>query len=300
MNNVIFLMGPTASGKTDLAIELSKYIELNLISVDSALIYKDMNIGTAKPELEILKKHPHQLIDIITPEQSYNVADFADDASKLIKQSFKDEKTPLLVGGTSFYFKSLSEGLSQLPESEPEYRDELNQQLKKYGVNHLYQQLEKIDSIASERINQNDSQRIMRGLEVFHSSGKTLTKLQAQPKVNALQENIKKIILLPNRPLLHQRIEERFLKMLDDGFIKEVEELQQKYNLHNDLSSMRCVGYRQVLQYLDNQLNYDEMVERGIIATRQLCKRQITWLKKEHDALILEQADIDKILKFLK
>jgi tRNA dimethylallyltransferase len=300
MNNVIFLMGPTASGKTDLAIELSKHITLDLISVDSALIYKDMNIGTAKPELEILKKYPHQLVDIITPEQSYNVADFAEDASKFIKQSFENKKTPLLVGGTSFYFKSLSEGLSQLPESEPEYRDELNQQLKKYGVNYLYQQLEKIDSIASKRINQNDSQRIMRGLEVFHSSGKTLTELQSQPKVNALQENIKKIILLPNRPLLHQRIEERFLKMLDDGFIKEVEELQQKYKLHNDLSSMRCVGYRQVLQYLDNQLSYDEMVQRGIIATRQLCKRQITWLNKEQDALVLEQADIAKILKFLK
>lgn len=292
-------MGPTASGKTDLAIELSKHLNLSLISVDSALIYKNMDIGTAKPEKDILDKHPHQLIDIISPEKSYNAAEFSNDAHIAIKQSFKNNTTPLLVGGTSFYFKALSKGLSPLPESNPQYRDELNNELKTNGVSFLYQQLQKIDIVAARKINENDSQRIMRALEVFKISGQTLSELQQQPKINVLKNPIKKIILLPDRKILHQRIEQRFLQMLDDGFIAEVEILQQKYQLNSNLASMRCVGYRQVLLYLNKQLSYEEMVERGIIATRQLCKRQITWLRKEQDALILETVDMPKILTYL-
>ena len=299
MNQVIFLMGPTASGKTDLAIELSKHLNLDLISVDSALIYKDMNIGTAKPEKEILEKYPHQLIDIISPENSYNAAEFSNDAHIAIKKSFANNATPLLVGGTSFYFKALSEGLSPLPDSNPQYREELNQQLETNGVSALYQKLQKIDPIAADRIENNDSQRIMRALEVFKISGKTLSELQQQPKINALKNPIKKIILLPDRKILHQRIEQRFLQMLDDGFVSEVENLQQKYQLNSNIASMRCVGYRQVLLYLNKQLSYDEMVERGIIATRQLCKRQITWLRKEQNALILEKANVNKVLDYL-
>ncbi|SFV64975.1 tRNA dimethylallyltransferase [hydrothermal vent metagenome] len=299
MNNVIFLMGPTASGKTDFACQLSEEISVDLISVDSALVYKNMDIGTAKPDKSTLRKYPHKLIDIINPEENYSVASFSNDAKNEIQQSIKNNKTPLLVGGTSFYFKALEEGLSPLPESQPELREKLNQTLNEKGLDYLHKELQKIDPIALEKINKNDTQRILRALEVFYISGKTLTQGQQEPKVNAIKNPIKKIILLPERKILHQRIEQRFLDMVENSFIDEVKKLKENPKLNADLPAIRCVGYRQIWQYLEGKINYDEMIERGIIATRQLCKRQTTWLKKEQNALILKEPDLQKTLDFL-
>ncbi|SMN17226.1 tRNA dimethylallyltransferase [uncultured Candidatus Thioglobus sp.] len=297
-NTVLFLMGPTASGKTDLAIEISKHINTRLISVDSALIYKQMDIGTAKPNAQTLLDHPHQLINICNPEDSYSAQDFVNDVNKQIDLAFANNELPILVGGTSFYFNALEHGLSDLPESTTESRQKYNQLLKEKGSEALHQELETIDPNATQRIHPNDSQRITRALEVFELSGKTLTELQGK-KQGGLNCMIKKIILMPDRALLHQRIETRFHVMMDQGFIKEVKALKENKNLHQDLPSIRCVGYRQAWQFLNNEIDETEMIERSIIATRQLCKRQSTWLKSETKGLRLETADLEKSLEFI-
>ncbi len=298
-NTVIFLMGPTASGKTDLAIKLSQQFPTRLISVDSALIYKGMDIGTAKPDAETLKKYPHHLINICNPEESYSVHDFTKDAKAQIKIAFEKSETPILVGGTSFYFNALEHGLSTLPESTPESREKFNQLLQKKGVAALHQDLEKIDPKSAQRIHPNDAQRITRALEVFDISKKTLSQLQGNKQAGLIFP-IKKIILMPPRPELHARIKRRFLSMIDNGFLTEVKILKTNPNLHPDLPAIRCVGYRQAWQHLNNKINLEEMIDQAIIATRQLCKRQSTWLRSEKDALTLETPDIAKALEFLE
>jgi len=298
-NTVIFLMGPTASGKTDLAIELSKRFPTRLISVDSALIYKGMDIGTAKPDTETLKKYPHHLVNICNPEDTYSAHDFAEDAKAQIKIAFNNNKTPILVGGTSFYFNALEHGLSNLPISTVESREKFNQLLQEKGVIELHKDLAKIDKESANRIHQNDAQRITRALEVFDISGKTLSELQGN-KQAGLTHPIKKIILMPPRSELHTRIEQRFLSMIDNGFLDEVQHLKQNPNLHPDLPAIRCVGYRQAWQHLNGEINKETMIEKSIIATRQLCKRQSTWLRNEKDALILEKSDVSKVLDFLE
>lgn len=295
---VIFLMGPTASGKTDLAIELSKQFKSRLISVDSALIYKGMDIGTAKPNAKILKKHPHYLINICDPKEAYSAHDFSKDARAQIQLAFANDETPILVGGTSFYFNALEHGLSNLPKSTPESRKKFNQLLQEKGAAALHQNLAKIDPQAAQRIHPNDAQRITRALEIFDISGKTLSELQGN-KQSGLNHPIKKIILMPKRTELHQRIKQRFLSMMDNGFLQEVQHLKQNPNLDEDLPSIRCVGYRQAWQYLDDKINKEEMIEKAIIKTRQLCKRQSTWLKSETDALVLQTPDIQKALDFI-
>jgi tRNA dimethylallyltransferase len=296
---VVFLMGPTASGKTALAIQLAQQFKARIISVDSALIYKGMSIGTAKPDADTLTAYPHHLIDICEPDQAYSAYDFAQDAKQQIQTAFENNETPVLVGGTSFYFHALEHGLSNLPESTTESREKFNQLLKEKGSAELHKSLEKIDKKAAERIHPNDSQRVTRALEVFDLSGKTLSDLQGNKKTG-IDYPIKKIILMPPRGELHQRIEKRFLSMMDEGFLSEVEQLKQNPNFHEDLPSIRCVGYRQAWQYLKGDIDKDTMIEKAIIATRQLCKRQSTWLKSEADALILETIDVKSAVRFIQ
>ena len=298
-DTVLFLMGPTASGKTDLAIKISKKINSRLISVDSALIYQGMDIGTAKPDTETLKAHPHYLIDICKPSDTYSAQDFVNDATHQIELAFSQNKLPILVGGTSFYFNALEHGLSDLPESTPESREKYNQFVKEKGLDALYQSLQKIDPIAAQRIHANDSQRITRALEVFNISGKTLSELQGK-KQGGLNCIIKKIILMPDRSELHQRIETRFHLMMEQGFMDEVRVLRTNTALHQDLPSIRCVGYRQAWQFLNNEIDEAEMIERAIIATRQLCKRQSTWLRSQTQGLKLKTADIEKAVNFIQ
>jgi tRNA dimethylallyltransferase len=292
-------MGPTASGKTDLAIKISKKINSRLISVDSALIYQGMDIGTAKPDTETLKAHPHYLIDICKPSDTYSAQDFVNDATHQIELAFSQNKLPILVGGTSFYFNALEYGLSDLPESTPESREKYNQLVKEKGLDALYQSLQKIDPIAAQRIHANDSQRITRALEVFNISGKTLSELQGK-KQGELNCIIKKIILMPDRSELHQRIETRFHLMMEQGFMDEVRVLKTNTALHQDLPSIRCVGYRQAWQFLNNEIDEAKMIERSIIATRQLCKRQSTWLRSQTQGLKLKTADIKKTVNFIQ
>jgi len=293
-------MGPTASGKTELAIELCKHFDAYLISVDSALIYRTMNIGTAKPDAETLQKYPHALVNICEPEDSFSVNDFVSQAKAHINLALNQNKLPILVGGTSFYFHALEYGLSTLPESTNDSRRHFTEQLKTLGSKELHKQLNDIDPIAANRIHCNDSQRITRALEVYYLSGKTLSKLQGNKDGNALCNPIKKIVLMPDREILHQRIKQRFNKMMSSGFMDEVRALRANKKLNLDLPSIRCVGYRQAWQYLDGDTTENEMIEKAIIATRQLCKRQCTWLRHENNALTLAEANIDKAIEFIE
>ena len=297
---VLFLMGPTASGKTELAIEISKTIDSKLISVDSALIYKGMDIGTAKPNKETLKEFPHELIDICEPEDSFSVNDFIDLATTQIELAFKEGKLPILVGGTSFYFNALEHGISNLPASTDKSRKHFNELLKKQGSKKLHKRLKEIDPKSADRIHPNDSQRITRALEVCDLSGEMLSSLQGQKNHKKLNHKIKKIILMPKRSELHERIEERFIDMITNGFLDEVEALKNNKKLNLDLASMRCVGYRQVWNYFEGIYNKKEMMEKSIVATRQLCKRQCTWLRNEKEALVLTNPNIDKAIDYIK
>ena len=275
----IFLMGPTASGKTDLAIQLRQQLPVEVISVDSALIYRGMDIGTAKPSKAELALAPHRLIDICDPAESYSAANFRTDALREMQEISAQGKIPLLVGGTMLYYKALLEGLSPLPSADEKVRSEIEAKAALIGWDGLHQELSKIDPISAQRINPNDSQRINRALEVFYLTGKTLTELTAQ-KGEALPYDILQFAIAPEqREVLHRRIEQRFHKMIELGFQQEVEKLYRRPDLNENLPSIRCVGYRQMWEYLRGDYDHDEMVFRGICATRQLAKRQITWLR---------------------
>ena len=275
----IFLMGPTASGKTDLAIQLRQQLPVEVISVDSALIYRGMDIGTAKPSKAELALAPHRLIDICDPAESYSAANFRTDALREMQEISAQGKIPLLVGGTMLYYKALLEGLSPLPSADDKVRSEIEAKAALIGWGGLHQELSKIDPISAKRINPNDSQRINRALEVFYLTGKTLTELTAQ-KGEALPYDILQFAIAPEqREVLHLRIEQRFHKMIELGFQQEVEKLYRRPDLNENLPSIRCVGYRQMWEYLRGDYDHDEMVFRGICATRQLAKRQITWLR---------------------
>ena len=272
-------MGPTASGKTDLAIQLRQHLPVEVISVDSALIYRGMDIGTAKPSKAELALAPHRLIDICDPAESYSAANFRTDALREMQEISAQGKIPLLVGGTMLYYKALLEGLSPLPSADEKVRSEIEAKATLIGWAGLHQELSKIDPISAQRINPNDSQRINRALEVFYLTGKTLTELTAQ-KGEALPYDILQFAIAPEqREVLHLRIEQRFHKMIELGFQQEVEKLYRRPDLNENLPSIRCVGYRQMWEYLRGDYDHDEMVFRGICATRQLAKRQITWLR---------------------
>ena len=275
----IFLMGPTASGKTDLAIQLRQQLPVEVISVDSALIYRGMDIGTAKPSKAELALAPHRLINICDPAESYSAANFRTDALREMQEISAQGKIPLLVGGTMLYYKALLEGLSPLPSADEKVRSEIEAKAALVGWGGLHQELSKIDPISAKRINPNDSQRINRALEVFYLTGKTLTELTAQ-KGETLPYDILQFAIVPEqREVLHLRIEQRFHKMIELGFQQEVEKLYRRPDLNENLPSIRCVGYRQMWEYLRGDYDHDEMVFRGICATRQLAKRQITWLR---------------------
>lgn len=275
----IFLMGPTASGKTDLAIQLRQHLPVEIISVDSALIYKGMDIGTAKPSKEELALAPHRLIDILDPAESYSAMNFRDDALREMADISAQGKIPLLVGGTMLYYKALLEGLSPLPSADETIRAEIERKAAQQGWAALHHELAQIDSVSAQRINPNDSQRINRALEVFYITGQSLTELTAQ-KGEALPYHILQFAIAPeDRHILHTRIEQRFHKMIDLGFQGEVEKLYARGDLSVNLPSIRCVGYRQMWEYLQGDYDYKEMIFRGICATRQLAKRQITWLR---------------------
>jgi tRNA dimethylallyltransferase len=288
-------MGPTAAGKTALAISLCEHLNTEIISVDSALVYKGMDIGTAKPDAQELARAPHHLIDLLDPSETYSVADFRRDAIKKIDEFHQQGKVPILVGGTMMYFKSLIDGLSPLPEACPVVRAELEAQAKQFGWPHLHQELAKVDPQAADKISENDSQRINRALEVYRISGKTMTELQKQ-KQPTLSYTFHQFAIAPDdRSELHQRIEKRFKIMIEQGFEKEVSTLYLRKDLHPNMPSIRCVGYRQMWDYLAGEVGHDEMVFRGIAATRQLAKRQLTWLRSWPDVTWLTTDDEENL-----
>ncbi|MGP1957935.1 MAG: tRNA (adenosine(37)-N6)-dimethylallyltransferase MiaA [Arsenophonus sp.] len=289
----IFIMGPTASGKTVLAIALRQKLPVEIISVDSVLIYRGMDIGTSKPTLEEQQIAPHRLIDIFDPLQSYSVANFRRDALFEMEKIVISGRIPLLVGGTMLYFKALLNGLSPLPPSNIIIRAEIEMQAKQFGWGNIHKRLRDIDPISASRIHPNDSQRLSRALEVFLISGNSLTELNKIIEVK-LPYNLLQFFILPkNRKILHQRIKIRFLRILNMGFEDEVRTLYVRGDLHKDLPSIRSIGYRQMWSYLSDEITYNEMVYRSICVTRQLAKRQITWLRKWENAHRLDSDDIN-------
>lgn len=292
----IFIMGPTASGKTALAMSLMKHLPVELISVDSALIYRGMDIGTAKPTAQELAEAPHRLIDILAPTQAYSAADFRADALREMAEITSRNKIPLLVGGTMLYFKALLEGLSPLPQADATVRERIEKQAAEQGWSALHDQLREIDPVAANRIHPNDPQRLSRALEVFYISGKTLTEL-TKISGETLPYRVHQFAIAPTRrEVIHQRIEERFSQMLSNGFEDEVRTLLARGDLHTDLPSIRCVGYRQMWSYLSGEFDYDEMVYRGVCATRQLAKRQMTWLRGWEEVEWLDSEKPDEAL----
>ncbi|WP_111780094.1 tRNA (adenosine(37)-N6)-dimethylallyltransferase MiaA [Pseudomonas syringae] len=307
----IFLMGPTAAGKTDLAIELSKVLPCELISVDSALVYRGMDIGTAKPSKAQLAEYPHRLIDILDPAQSYSAADFRSDALAAMAEITARGNIPLLVGGTMLYFKALLHGLADMPAADAQVRAQLEADAQAYGWQSLHDQLAVVDPVSAARIHPNDPQRLIRALEVYRVSGMSMTAHREQQTAQSteaaasgrqqLPYTVANLAIAPaDRKVLHQRIALRFEQMLDQGFLDEVLALRSRGDLHSGLPSIRAVGYRQVWDHLDGKLTRDEMQERGIIATRQLAKRQFTWLRSWEDLHWLDSLDSDNLSRALK
>lgn len=307
----IFLMGPTAAGKTDLALELARLLPCDLISVDSAMVYRGMDIGTAKPERTVLEAFPHGLIDIRDPAESYSAAEFCADARALMAQSVEKGRIPLLVGGTMLYYKALLDGLADMPSADPFVRAELEARAAVEGWEALHRELAAVDPESAARIHPNDPQRLTRALEVYRVSGQTMTEhrrrqMQGNPDTGTstggqLPYTVVQLAIAPaQRQVLHERIARRFQAMLEQGFIEEVEVLRSRSDLHAGLPSIRAVGYRQVWAYLDGELSRDEMIERGIIATRQLAKRQFTWLRSWNDLQWLDSLACDNLSRVLK
>ena len=314
----IFLMGPTASGKTDLALELCCQLPCDIISVDSAMIYRGMDIGTAKPDPEELAEAPHRLIDICDPSETYSAADFRRDALAEMADITRRGRIPLLVGGTMMYFKALLQGMSDLPAADPELRDRLERQAQAEGLESLHRELTAVDPEAAARIHPNNRQRLIRAVEVIRLTGRPISELWRATQVTdgdgdenssdikdypyftqwqadegpELPYTVVQLALVPaDRALLHERIAIRFERMLQAGFLEEVRGLMARGDLHAELPSMRCVGYRQAWEYLAGDTGYQTMVERGKAATRQLAKRQLTWLRKWPDVLWLQTGD---------
>ncbi len=284
MSKAIFLMGATGTGKTDLAVELCQHFPLEIISVDSTLVYRGMDIGTAKPDATTLAQAPHRLIDFLDPAQPYSAADFREDALREMADITAAGKIPLLVGGTMLYFRALEYGLSQLPEADPDIRARLEAEAAEHGWQALHDRLAQLDPIAAARIHPNDPQRLQRALEVCELSGKSLTELQQAAWHDACPYALLKIALIPqDRAWLHQRLALRFEQMLAQGLIAEVQQLFQRGDLDTHLPAVRAVGYRQVWDYLNGKMDYTQMRDRAIVATRQLAKRQMTWLRSEKD-----------------
>ncbi|YCH22285.1 tRNA (adenosine(37)-N6)-dimethylallyltransferase MiaA [Pseudomonas sp. D1-3] len=302
----IFLMGPTASGKTDLALALARVLPCELISVDSALVYRGMDIGTAKPDRATLDAFPHHLVDIRDPAEAYSAADFRRDALAAMADITARGRIPLLVGGTMLYYKALLEGLADMPGADAQVRAELEARAEHEGLAALHAELQAVDPQSAARIHPNDPQRLVRALEVFRVSGVTMTQLRAQQSEAAAQDGglpytVAQLAIAPaQRQVLHERIARRFDLMLEQGFVAEVERLQRRGDLHGDMPSIRAVGYRQVWDHLQGRLSAAQMRERGIIATRQLAKRQFTWLRSWQNVHWLDSLDCDNLPRALK
>ena len=278
-------MGPTASGKTAVAAALVKRFPFEIISVDSALVYRGMDIGTAKPDAGVLQTAPHRLIDIRDPANPYSAAEFRHDALREMAAITAQGNIPLLVGGTLLYFRALEQGFSMLPPADPEVRAALERERQEAGLESLYRRLQQVDPLAAARIHANDSQRVQRALEVFELTGQPLSEFHEQGREAPLLYRLIKLVLAPgDRERMQQRIEQRFRGMLDAGFVDEVRALSGRGDLDGDLPAMRAVGYRQVRAFLAGGLSYDEMVNQAIVATRQYAKRQLTWLRREENA----------------
>jgi tRNA dimethylallyltransferase len=290
LHQAIFLMGPTASGKTGAAVHCYSKLPVEIISVDSALVFKDMNIGTAKPDAATLASAPHHLIDIIPPTEAYSAANFRTDALRLMADITARGKIPLLVGGTMLYFKALQGGLSGLPAADSAIRASIDAKAAQIGWPAMHSKLASIDPETAARLMPNDMQRIQRALEVYEITGETMSSLFAKQTSEALPYKLLKIALIPSdRKVLHARIEARFEQMLKDSFVDEVRALIAKYpSLTPESTSMRCVGYRQALEHLRGDYDAAELRDRGIFATRQLAKRQLTWLRGMNDVIELD------------
>jgi tRNA dimethylallyltransferase len=296
----ILLMGPTASGKTALSVAMAQAMNAEIISVDSALVFKAMDIGTAKPTEAERGGIVHHLIDILDPSEAFSTGQFRNRALELMADITARGKLPILVGGTMLYFSALTQGLAQLPEADPEIRQRLDQQLQEIGKQAMHERLAAVDPVAAARIHMNDPQRVQRALEVYEISGKPLTSFFQADEGEDLPYAYTKIIIEPKqRHSLHDKIAERFKLMLAQGLIDEVEALRQRDDLDESMPSIRCVGYRQVWSYLQGEYDFAEMQEKGIVATRQLAKRQLTWLRKEQPDLRLFSEDGDLLAQVL-
>ncbi len=297
----IFLMGPTASGKTGLAMDLVRELPCEIISVDSALVYREMNIGTAKPTAEELAAAPHRLIDICDPTESYSAARFREDALREMEQVVSNGNIPLLVGGTMLYYRALQYGLSELPEGDPEVRARLEAEAASEGWEYMHRRLAQLDPACAARIHPNDPQRTIRALEVYEITGSPMSELQQLDGEQKLSYRVVKLARAPaERAVLHQRIEQRFLQMLAEGFEAEVRGLIERWNLTPDMPALRLVGYRQMAGFLRGEYDHAEMIERGLAATRQLAKRQYTWLRREQDLHWLQEEGEGPLAQALK
>ena len=299
----VFLMGPTGAGKTQLAVDLVRRLPVSIVSVDSAMVYRGLDIGTAKPDPETLKCAPHRLIDICDPGEAYSAARFRTDALREMRQITASGRIPLLVGGTGLYFRRLERGIAELPEADTAVRARLVAQGEAQGWRAMHRHLAAVDPEAAARIHPNDPQRIQRALEVYEVSGRSLSNWLARQTELPLGYRVIKVILAPSeRGALHERIEMRFRAMLAQGLIQEVQGLRARGDLHPGLPAMRTVGYRDAWSYLEGRIGYERMVERAIIATRQLAKRQLTWLRAESEARWFEAGEPDvseEVLKYL-
>nr|VFK16469.1 MAG: tRNA dimethylallyltransferase [Candidatus Kentron sp. LPFa] len=300
---VIFLSGPTASGKTDIAVDLVRRLPLEIISVDSTLVYRGLDIGAGKPKPDILAMAPHRLIDIRDPVQAYSAAEFIKDARMAIREIEENGRIPLLAGGTGLYFRALRHGLSPLPPANPAVRKQLTEQAEKWGWSMLHRRLAQVDPLAAARIHPNDPQRIQRALEVYELTNSPMTTLLARRTEDTFDHPIIQLILEPtDRSALQERIAARFHEMLAHGLVAEVQRLRARDDLHDDLPSMRAVGYRQAWRYLAGRISYPDMVATAIAATRQLARRQLTWLRSEIGATRFSCQDanvLDNILFYL-
>ena len=276
----ILLMGPTASGKTGVALQLARHFPVEIISVDSAMVYRRMNIGTAKPDLATRLKVPHHLVDLIDPTESYSAAQFREDALEAMNGIVERNHVPLLTGGTMLYFKALQDGLSELPAADANIRVVIDAMAVEAGWPALHRELGRIDPATADRLDPNDAQRIQRAMEIFYLAGKPMSELTTARRGASLPFRLIPIALIPgNRSALHQRIAVRFEEMLERGLINEVRALREEYELNASLPSMRCVGYRQTWQYLNGEFGLGMLRDKAVAATRQLAKRQLTWLR---------------------
>ena len=298
----IFLLGPTASGKSDLAMKLTSHLPVELVSVDSALVYRDMNIGTAKPDAEILRQYPHHLVDIRNPDEVYSAADFRSEVLTLMSAISERGNIPLLVGGTMLYFKVLIEGIASMPAADSAIREKIVREAETGGWQKVHQRLAEVDPESAARIHPNDPQRLQRALEIWELTGESMTQLhKKQQNLVSLPFSVCQLAIIPSdRADLHRIIAARFEQMIKDGFVEEVEHLREKYDLNAELPSIKSVGYRQVWQYLEGEVDRKAMQERAIIATRQLAKRQFTWLRGWSNLKEIPFPEVNEALKIIQ